>query len=138
MFQRGTAGEPEERTEATFLDQGTSLSGSLTLGGAARIEGQVEGEITARDTLVVGENGVVHARITGTTVIVYGQVTGDIAAATRLELHGSSRVHGNISAQTLVIHEGAIFMGQCTMGDAARAARASAAAEPAPPAAVNA
>jgi cytoskeletal protein CcmA (bactofilin family) len=137
MFQRGSAIESDQRTaETTFLDEGTSLCGSLTLGGPARIQGQVEGEITARDTLTIGESGVVKARIAGTTVIVRGQVTGDITASTRLELHSASRVHGNISAPTLVIHEGAVFMGQCTMGEGARAARTGRDAELAPLAAV--
>lgn len=104
-----------EATVSAFLDENTTLTGTVVLGGPAKIEGRVEGEVTAKDILTVGKNAVVNARITGTTVTVHGTVKGDITASTRLELCSPCRVQGNISAPSLVIHEGAVFEGSCTM-----------------------
>src|SRR2546426_9125348 len=42
----------------TFLGRGTKINGKLVLEGTARIEGQVEGEISAQDALTVGEGAV--------------------------------------------------------------------------------
>ena len=57
MFERD-----RDRSEASdmsgsnaFLGKGSRVTGKLTFEGPVRIEGQVEGEITARDTLTIGE-----------------------------------------------------------------------------------
>jgi cytoskeletal protein CcmA (bactofilin family) len=101
-----------------FLGKGSKVTGKLVFDGAGRIEGQVEGEITAQDTLTIGEGAVVNAKITGTTVIIEGRVTGDVNARQRLELRTPSRVQGNITSPCLVVQEGAIFEGQCAMSGA--------------------
>ena len=102
-----------------FLGKGTTISGKLVFEGPGRIEGKVEGEIAAHDTLTIGEGAVVNAKVTGTSIVVEGQVTGDIVARQRLELRPSGRVRGNISAPSLVVHEGAILDGQCSMNSSA-------------------
>lgn len=108
----------DESREQTFLAPGMSIQGSVRLAGPTRIEGEVEGEVTAGDLLTVGETGVVRASIAGTTVIVHGQVQGDVTASVRLELHGTGKIHGSITAPTVVVHEGAVFHGMCSMGPA--------------------
>jgi cytoskeletal protein CcmA (bactofilin family) len=116
MFERErerTAGE--EPGTSAFLGKGSRVSGKLAFEGTVRIEGHVEGEITAQDTLTIGESAVINAQITGTSVIIHGKVTGDITARRRLEIRAPGKVFGNISAPSLVINEGVIFEGQCTM-----------------------
>ncbi len=120
MGERSTGPGSPGGIEA-FLGKGTKITGKLVFEGAARIEGQVEGEIAARDTLTIGEGAVVKAKVSGTSIIVEGAVTGDVTAAQRLELHAPGRVHGNIVAARLVVHEGAILDGQCSMRAGAEA-----------------
>jgi cytoskeletal protein CcmA (bactofilin family) len=120
MFERDTKlqGPADASGASAFLGKGTKIVGKVVLDGPARIEGNIEGEVTAQDTLTIGESAVVKAKIVGTTVVVHGQVTGDIVARTKLELRSPSRVQGNINTASLVIHEGAVFEGQCAMGEA--------------------
>lgn len=118
MQRDGMQGADGTETSA-FLGKGASLTGTVKFDGPARIEGSVEGEITARDSLTIGETAVVKATVSGTTVVVHGQVTGDVTAKTRLELRAGARITGNISAPTLVIEPGAVFDGQCSMGNGA-------------------
>jgi cytoskeletal protein CcmA (bactofilin family) len=125
MFERDKTRPEESSGTSAFLGKGARIVGKLTFEGSVRIEGQVEGEITAQDTLTIGEGAVVKAKINGTSVVVHGHVTGDIAAQTRLELRAPSKVVGNISTPNLVIQEGAVFEGNCTMGGAAAGAAAS-------------
>ena len=101
-----------------FLGKGSKVDGKLVLGGTGRIEGQVEGEISAQDTLTIGESAVVNAKISGTSIIIEGRVTGDVCARQRLELRAASRVQGNISTPCLVVQDGAVFEGQCSMSGA--------------------
>lgn len=98
-----------------FFGKGSQITGKLVFEGQGRIEGQVEGEISAQDTLTIGESAVVNAQISGTCIIVQGRVTGDITARQRLELRAPCRVHGNITAPSLIVQEGAFFEGQCAM-----------------------
>ena len=126
MFERDKTTQVDETGgTSAFLGKGSRVSGKLTFEGTVRIEGQVEGEITAQDALTVGEGAVVNAQITGTSVVVHGKVTGDITARKRLEIRAPGKVFGNISTPSLVIHEGVIFEGQCTMAgtEAGRADR---------------
>ena len=110
----------ESSGTSAFLGRGSRVVGKLSFEGPARIEGHVEGEITARDTLTIGDGAVVTAQITGNTVIIHGRVTGDVTARKRLEIRAPGRLLGNISTPSLVIHEGVVFEGQCSMGSEGR------------------
>ena len=118
MFERerDAVSTLEANATSAFLGKGSRVTGKLAFEGAVRIEGHVEGEIAAQDTLTIGESAVVNAQITGTSVIVHGRVTGDITARKRLEIRAPGKVFGNISAPSLAIHEGVVFEGQCSMG----------------------
>jgi cytoskeletal protein CcmA (bactofilin family) len=99
-----------------FLGRGTRITGKVSFEGPARIEGQVEGEIVANDTLTIGESSVLNAQITGTIVIINGKVSGDITAAKKLEIRTPGRFYGNVITPSLVIEEGVVFEGHCSMG----------------------
>jgi len=107
---------PTDRPTVQFLSQGSRLIGMVVFEGTVRIEGHVEGEISAGDTLIVGESAEVKAQIAGTSVVVHGRVTGDVTARQQLEIRAAGRVIGNVTTPSLVIHEGAVFDGRCTMG----------------------
>ncbi len=102
-------------SSGAYLDAGSRINGKLNFESPARIDGQVEGEINAKDSLMIGESAVVAAQIKADSVIVAGKVSGDIVAAHRIEIRPSAKVLGNITAPTLVINEGALFEGHCAM-----------------------
>lgn len=120
MFERQAvpAGDTGETT--AFIGKGSRITGTIVLEGGGRIEGAVEGEITAGARLVVGDGAVVNASVKGTVVAVHGQVTGDITASDLLEIQSTATVRGDIRASRLVVHEGARFEGRCAMGDEGR------------------
>ncbi len=118
MFERDRNTSQAAGGTDAFLGKGTKVTGKLVFEGTGRIEGQIEGEIAAQDTLTIGESAIVNAKISGTLVVIEGQVTGDVVARQRLELRASARVQGNVTAPSLVVHEGAVLDGQCSMGGA--------------------
>jgi cytoskeletal protein CcmA (bactofilin family) len=67
------------------------------------------------DTLVVGERGVVAARITAGAVLIHGEVVGNVRATERVELRGRARVFGDLEAPIVVMDEGGLFEGSCRM-----------------------
>ena len=98
-----------------YLDRGTKISGKLSFDGPARIDGEVDGEIVAKDSLAIGETAVVTAQIKAASIVVAGKVSGDITASQRIEIRPSARVAGNLATPLLMIQEGALFEGHCTM-----------------------
>jgi cytoskeletal protein CcmA (bactofilin family) len=98
-----------------YLDRGSKINGKVSFEGPARIDGEVEGEISAKDSLVIGESAVVTAQIRAASVSVAGKVSGDITATQRIEIRPAAKVSGNITAPVLVVQEGAQFEGHCSM-----------------------
>src|SRR5512147_1237879 len=105
--ERGTIRGDEAGTLSAFLGKGSHVTGTLAFEGPSRIEGRVEGEVSAQDTLIIAEGAVVNARITGSTIVVHGTVTGDVVAQVRLELRAASKMIGDITTPSLVVHDGA-------------------------------
>jgi cytoskeletal protein CcmA (bactofilin family) len=118
MSERDRDGGKPDETSVTsaFLGKGSRVTGKVTFEGPARIEGHVEGEVSAQDALVIGEGAVVNAQIVGSSVVIHGKVTGDVTARKKLEIRAPGKLYGNITTPSLVIHEGVTFEGQCTMG----------------------
>lgn len=115
---------PSSGGAKAYLGKGSRITGKLSFDGPAQIDGQVDGEIQAQDTLTIGEGAVVNATISGASVVIHGRVTGDVTARKRLEIRAPGALIGNIATPSLVIHEGVVFEGQCSMNSAeARADR---------------
>jgi cytoskeletal protein CcmA (bactofilin family) len=106
---------PSSDETRAYLDKGSKISGKLSFEGPAKIDGQVDGEIHAKESITIGETAVVTAQIKALSVIVAGKVSGDIVASQRIEIRPSARVLGNLTSPVLVIHEGALFEGHCAM-----------------------
>lgn len=113
---------PAQREFQAQLGQGSRVEGRLSFDASVRIDGNVEGEIAAKETVLIGESAVVSAQIQASTVIILGRVNGDVTARKRVELRAPGRLIGNLNTPGLVIHEGVTFEGHCTM--AASEARA--------------
>jgi cytoskeletal protein CcmA (bactofilin family) len=106
---------PAASASGAYLDNGSKISGKLSFDGPTKIDGQVDGEITAKDSLTIGESAVVTAQIKAASIVVAGKVSGDITATSRIEIRPSAKVVGNLTAPVLVVHEGATFEGHCSM-----------------------
>ena len=113
-----------------FLGEGTEFKGILSFEGTVRVDGYLEGEIVGDDLLIVGEPGLIRARIEVGTIVNSGRIEGNIQAKKRVELLASSLVIGNIKTPSLVVAEGATFNGSCEMGRLAPPAGTEAASDP--------
>ncbi len=107
-------GHVPPREACAYLDRAAKVSGKLSFEGPARIDGQIDGEINAKD-IVIGESAVVTAQMSAASIIIAGTVKGEITASQRIEIRPSAKVSGNITAPKLVVQEGAIFDGHCAM-----------------------
>jgi cytoskeletal protein CcmA (bactofilin family) len=98
-----------------LLGKGSEFEGKLTFEGQVRIDGKFSGQISTKDTLVIGDGAKVTAEILAGTVIINGQVEGNIKATQHIELHQPGRVKGNLECPSLSIDRGVMFEGSCKM-----------------------
>ncbi len=100
---------------ATVSGKDATLGGDFNAPGSARIDGEVKGNVTVEDTLVLGTTALINGNVSAQTVIVGGEVTGNIEGPVRVELTSTAKVIGDISTQSIMIDEHAIFQGGCNM-----------------------
>ena len=98
-----------------YIDEGSEIEGTYTFSGTVMLNGKFKGDIRSTDTLIVGEKGVVNARINAGVVLIHGEVVGNVLATERVELRGSARVFGELEAPVVVMEEGVLFEGSCRM-----------------------
>ncbi len=85
------------------------LSGSEDL----YVDGTVEGTIELKsNSLIIGPNGNVKAKVNAKSVTVQGKVEGNVRGVERVELHKSAMLTGDITTQRIAIEEGAFFKGK--------------------------
>jgi cytoskeletal protein CcmA (bactofilin family) len=100
-----------------FLGKNVEFDGKFSFTGAVRIDGKVSGEISSSGTLIIGEGAIVKSQIHVADVIINGEVHGDIWAVSKIIIGVSGKLFGKIQTPKLAIEKGAIFEGNCNMGD---------------------
>lgn len=96
-----------EHNEA-ILSLGTVVRGRITGEGDLRVLGTIEGDITLRGSLLVGEGGrVLAGTVEATDVSVEGEIAGEIAASGEIVVHAAGTVRGRLRGASIRIHEGA-------------------------------
>jgi cytoskeletal protein CcmA (bactofilin family) len=100
-----------------FLDRGAAFKGELEFEDTMRIDGRFNGKIVSKNELIVGESATIEGDVHVGRVAISGTVIGKIVADQRVEIHRNGKVYCDIDTPALVIEEGAIFQGNCTMGD---------------------
>lgn len=98
----------------TIIGPESVFQGSLKSKGYVRVDGRVEGGVSA-EGVIVGEAGHVQGDITAKSVVVAGKVIGNVTAASGLELQAKGQILGDLRAAQISIAEGAVFEGSCVM-----------------------
>lgn len=100
-----------------FLDRGSSFKGELEFEDTMRIDGKFNGTIRSKNELIVGESAHIEGDVHVGRIAISGTVVGKIIADQRVEIHRNGKVYSDVDTPALVIEEGAIFQGNCVMGD---------------------
>jgi cytoskeletal protein CcmA (bactofilin family) len=100
---------------AAFLDDGSEFEGKYTCTGTVMLDAKLRGEITARDTLIIGANAEIEATVRAATLVVHGNVRGNLTATDRVELKNGANVTGDVEAPVIVMEAGSALDGRCRM-----------------------
>ena len=98
-----------------FLGPGSHFEGKMAFDEIVRLDGAFRGEITSRDTLIVGETADIQAQVIVGTLIISGKLRGNIKAVTRVEMRAPAQIDGDVETPSLIVEEGVIWNGQLVM-----------------------
>jgi len=104
----------------TIIGPEASLRGSYNSKHSIRVDGEIYGNLTSEDGIVVGEKGMVRGNLVAKSILIGGKVKGNVTASQRLEIQSTAQVEGDLSSPVLLMEEGAVFEGNCQMEEAGK------------------
>ncbi len=107
--------KPQNRIDS-LIGAGTKIEGNISFAGGLRVDGEIQGNVTAvadqATTLVVSEHASIEGEIRVSHLVANGAINGPVFATESLELQSHSRVRGDVHYNTLEMHLGAIVEGR--------------------------
>jgi cytoskeletal protein CcmA (bactofilin family) len=100
----------EERTRVAVA-LNVNVSGRLVFQEPVRIEGNLRGEVSSTELVVISDHGSIQGRVRTPRLLVLGELRGDITDSRLVVLGPRSRVVGRIEADSLRVCEGALLDG---------------------------
>lgn len=100
-----------------FLGSGTSIVGEIKSNGDFRIDGNLEGSITSKGKIVIGQSGKVDGEIECQNADISGEIKAKVIVHELLTLKATAILTGDIFTSKLAIEPGAIFTGSCNMSE---------------------
>ena len=103
--------------QINMIGEGTLFEGTLRADSNVRVSGHIKGKLDIEGRAIVTQEGVVEGELHATDADVAGSVQGEIHVSERLMLKSTARVDGNIESGRIKVEEGALFSGQCNIGE---------------------
>jgi len=114
MFSKKNKVELDQQVISTLISDGCVFEGNLKAPAYVRIEGQINGDVTIDEGLILGEKGSVTGNVFTKEIIVYGTVNGNINTHS-LEIRSTGRITGDIKTQLLQVETGGTHNGKLSM-----------------------
>ena len=103
--------------QVNMVGQGTVVEGTLRAESDIRVSGRVVGKLHVDGKAMIAQEGLIEGELVASDADVAGSVQGEIRISGRLVLKSSARIDGDIRTERLIVEEGAVFTGQCEMGE---------------------
>ena len=114
MFKKGDSSKQEI---LTLVGRAVKVEGKFYGQGDMIVEGIVDGSIKTVNDLRIEQSAAVRANIKAKNVYIAGAVQGNIKSQESVELASSAKIYGDIETKLLTIERGALFCGNCKMGE---------------------
>lgn len=96
---------------ATIIAARTKFKGELEIECHIHIDGEFEGNINSKNTVLIGKSGIVSGEIYAQRVIVGGNFTG-VVDSECIEILPNGKIDGTIICNELYIEKKGIFIGE--------------------------
>ncbi|HEY9000951.1 MAG TPA: polymer-forming cytoskeletal protein [Mucilaginibacter sp.] len=114
MFRKKNKVDLSQQVISTLISEGCVFEGNLRAPANVRIEGQILGDVTIDEGLILGEKGVVKGSVITKELIVYGLIHGHVNTHS-LEIKSTGRITGDIKTQVLQVEPGGSHNGKLSM-----------------------
>lgn len=117
MFNNSNS-KKESESQVSFdviMGSSTKISGNIDSEGSIRIDGVLNGDITASGDVIIGPNAEINGNINSNNIEISGLVNGNINATNTLKIFESGRLNGDFECSNFHISEGGFFSGSCTV-----------------------
>jgi cytoskeletal protein CcmA (bactofilin family) len=104
----------------TLIGKDTVIKGDLRSSGSVKIDGQIEGNIAVKESIVIGKDAMVKGNSSCRNAIIGGKIQGNIEAQELLEYQSGAQMVGDITCKGLIVQEGVLFEGNCRMAQKPR------------------
>lgn len=106
-----------ETPNISLIGSGTVIVGEVTAKGDIRVDGSVKGKLSVNGKIVLGNSGIIEGEIKAGSADISGNVLGQMHISGALSMKATSKIEGDIKVGKLSIEPGAIFTGNCQMGN---------------------
>lgn len=119
----------ESPDRLNVIVEGSKIIGDMIMESNLRIDGLVEGNVSAASKVVIGKSGVIKGNLTCGDADIEGSVEGVLKIDGLLALRSTANINGEITTGKLQVEEGANFSGNCTMSNHSVGAKSAAKSE---------
>jgi cytoskeletal protein CcmA (bactofilin family) len=110
-----------DHENAVYIGAGASLKGEISVPDTIVVDGEIEGQVTAR-IVVVGHTGVIRGNIVATEADVSGWISDHIDIKQLLVVRATGRVEGRVTYGEIELEKGAVVTGDLSAAEDYRAA----------------
>ena len=97
----------------SIIGENMSIKGDINSNGNIRIDGKIEGNITAKAKIILGPKSFVQGNINAKTADIEGSVNGILEISELLTLKSTATVQGETKVGSIAIEQGAKFDAVC-------------------------
>ena len=116
MKKKGTVSF-DSPDKLNVIVEGSKVIGDMITESNLRIDGVVEGNVTAASKVVIGQTGRIKGNLTCGSADIEGNIEGVLKVEGLLSLRTSAVINGEITTAKLQVEEGANFSGNCVMSN---------------------
>lgn len=107
--------EKREEKLDTVIGAGANFEGTINVKGGIRIDGRFKGNISVDGLLIIGKEGNVEGEIQAKDAVVGGKLKGKVKVDNKIEFQSGAQFEGELTCRGLVVEEGVKFDGSCSM-----------------------
>lgn len=107
----------------SIIGAGMTVHGDVETAGVIKVEGTVNGHVTARQQVLVAKGGQIDGDVDTTEAVIGGIVHGAVIARQRVEVQAGATVQGDVTTKRIAVAEGAVINGMVKMGESEETAR---------------
>lgn len=115
MFSKENKTVKPTTMERNILAKNTTLVGDLSSEGDFRIDGTLEGTLTTKGRVIIGQDGVIKGTVDCENADIEGKFSGDLKVNTMLTVKAAANISGDVVIGKLSVEPGASFNATCSM-----------------------